>query len=103
MTTKIAVLDDYAGVAVEAGGFDRIANAAITVFNDTIVDENALVERLLPFEVICMMRERTPFPASLIKRLPNLKLLVTTGPRNLSIDLAAATEQGVVVLSLIHI
>lgn len=99
MTTQIAVLDDYAGVALEMGGFHRIQRADLTVFQDTIKDENALVERLLPFEVICMMRERTPFPASLIKRLPNLKLLVTTGPRNLSIDLQAASEQGVVVSS----
>lgn len=99
MTTKIAVLDDYAGVALEIGGFDRIQGADIIVFQDTITDEDEIVERLLPFEVICMMRERTPFPASLLKRLPNLKLLVTTGPRNLSIDLQAATEQGVVVSS----
>ena len=99
MTTKIAVLDDYAGVALEIGGFDRLQGAEITVFQDTLKDEDALVERLLPFEVISMMRERTPFPASLLKRLPNLKLLVTTGPRNLSIDLQAASEQGVVVSS----
>ena len=99
MTTKIAVLDDYAGVALEIGGFDRIQGAETTVFQDTLKDEDALVERLLPFEVISIMRERTPFPASLLKRLPNLKLLVTTGPRNLSIDLQAATEQGVVVSS----
>ena len=99
MTTQIAVLDDYAGVALEIGGFNRIEGAEFTVFQDTIKDEDALVERLLPFQVICMMRERTPFPASLLKRLPHLKLLVTTGPRNLLIDLPAATEQGVIVSS----
>jgi len=61
------------------------------------VESSLLVERLLPFDVICMMRERTPFPASLIAALPNLKLLVTSGPRNLSIDLEAASKMNITV------
>lgn len=99
MTAKIAVLDDYAGVALDVGGFDQIGDAEISVYSDTLTDHDALVSRLAPYDVICMMRERTPFPGSLIKALPNLKLLVTTGPRNLSIDLEAATEHGVIVSS----
>jgi len=94
---KIAVLDDYANVALDMADWSRLERAEITVFNDTIEDFAALVERLSPFDAICMMRERTPFPASLITALPNLKLLVTSGPRNLSIDLTAATSQNVTV------
>jgi len=99
MTTQIAVLDDYAGVAVEVGDFNRLQNAEFTVFRDTLKDHNQLVERLKPFDVICIMRERTPFPAALFDALPNLKLLITTGPRNLSVDLAAASANDVVVSS----
>jgi len=84
---KIAILDDYAGVAKDVGGFDRIKGAEVSVFKETLTDLAALVERLLEFDVICLMRERTPFPAELIEQLPQLKLLITSGPRNLSIDL----------------
>ena len=94
---KIAILDDYAAVAKDVGGFDRIEGAVVSVFKDTITDQAALVDRLGDFDVICLMRERTPFPATLIEQLPKLKLLVTSGPRNLSIDLQAASAQGVVV------
>ena len=94
---KIAILDDYAGVAKDVGGFDRIEGAEVSVFRDTLTDQSALVDRLLDFDVVCLMRERTPFPAQLIERLPQLKLLVTSGPRNLSIDLKAASARGLVV------
>ncbi len=99
MATKIAVLDDYAEVSLEIGGFNRISDANVSVFTDTLKNHDQLVERLLAFDVICMMRERTPFPAALLDALPNLKLLVTTGPRNLSIDLDAATKNNVTVCS----
>ena len=69
----------------------------ITVFDDHIREEGALVARLAPFEVIVAMRERTAFPESLLARLPNLKLLVTTGPFNAVIDVAAARRLGIVV------
>lgn len=94
---KVAVLDDYANVATTITDWSGLADADVTVFNDTIKDESALIDRLKPFDVICMMRERTPFPASLINALPKLKLLVTSGPRNLSIDLAAAKANNVTV------
>ena len=94
---KVAVLDDYANVATTITDWSGLADVDLTVFNDTVKDESALLDRLKPFDVICMMRERTPFPASLINALPNLKLLVTSGPRNLSIDLAAAKANNVTV------
>jgi len=96
---KIAVLDDYANVALEMADWSRLADSEISVFNDTLTEHEAIVKRLAPFDVICMMRERTPFPASLLDALPNLKLLVTSGPRNLSIDLQAATKNKVTVSS----
>ena len=92
---KIAVLDDYQGVATDLADWDPL-DAAVTVFQDTISGP-ALVERLAPFDVICLMRERTPFPAELIEALPTLKLIVTSGLRNLSIDVAAAKARGITV------
>lgn len=92
---KIAVLDDYQGVAASLADWGSLGGEA-TFFRDTISGP-ALVERLRPFEVICLMRERTPMTAEVIGALPNLKLLVTSGPRNLSIDLAAAEARGVMV------
>lgn len=96
--TKIAILDDYQGVALSMGPWDRLpAGVEVNVFRDTLKDQDALVARLLPFDAILAMRERTPFPGALIKRLPNLKLLMTTGERNRSLDIAAANAQGVTV------
>ncbi|MEO1328791.1 MAG: D-2-hydroxyacid dehydrogenase family protein [Pseudomonadota bacterium] len=92
---KIAVLDDYLGVARELADWDAL-DAEVVVFSDTIGGE-ALVERLAPFDVVCLMRERTPFPAALIDALPALKLIVTSGLRNLSIDVAAAAARGIPV------
>ncbi|MEM6680499.1 MAG: D-2-hydroxyacid dehydrogenase family protein [Pseudomonadota bacterium] len=95
---RIAVLDDYQGVAKSLTDWSALeaAGAEVTVFCDTIGGA-ALVERLRPFEVVCLMRERTPFPAALIEALPALRLIVTTGMRNLSIDLDAATARGIIV------
>ena len=94
---KIAILDDYANVSLQLADWSRLSECDVTVFTDTLTQTDTLVQRLMPFDVICMMRERTPFPASLINALPNLKLLVTSGPRNLSIDLEAATKNNIVV------
>lgn len=91
----IAILDDYAGAALRLADWSGLGE--ITVFSDTITDPEALAARLMPFEVICLMRERTPMPAALIGALPNLKLIVTSGPKNASIDVAAATARGVMV------
>jgi phosphoglycerate dehydrogenase-like enzyme len=69
--------------------------AEITVFNDHVADPDAVVERLLPFDVICVMRERTPLSRQVIERLPQLKLIASTGSRNASIDMVAAAERAI--------
>ena len=95
---RIAILDDYQNVALEMADWSPLAGrAAITVFNDHLSNLDDIVERLLPFDVICVMRERTPLPRSVIERLPRLKLVASTGPRNAAIDVEAAAERGVVV------
>ena len=95
---KIAVLDDYQKLAhTFAPWGDLDGRAKITFFHDTLHDQDALIERLAGFEVICLMRERTPFGKELFSRLPDLKLLTTTGMHNASIDLATASEYGVTV------
>ncbi|MDH3239444.1 MAG: D-2-hydroxyacid dehydrogenase family protein [Alphaproteobacteria bacterium] len=95
---RIAILDDYQDVALTLADWSQVQRSAeITVFNDHVADMDTVAARLEPFEVVAIMRERTPFPGELLARLPNLKLLVTAGMRNLSIDLEAATERGVIV------
>jgi phosphoglycerate dehydrogenase-like enzyme len=95
---NIAILDDYQNVALKFGNWAPIEkNATITVFNDTLSSEDNLAARLKPFTIICTMRERTKFTSTLLKRLPNLKLLTTTGMRNRSLDIRAANSQGVVI------
>ena len=95
---KIALLDDYQGVALSCADWSAVeSKAEITVFRDTVTDLDALAARLEPFEILGIMRERTPFPRALLERLPNLKLLVTTGHRNASVDVAAARELGITV------
>ncbi len=93
---KIAILDDYADAALTLADWQGLGD--ITVFNDTITG-SALRERLRPFDVLCVMRERTPLDADLIAALPDLRLIVTTGPKNASIDLAAARAAGITVCS----
>jgi phosphoglycerate dehydrogenase-like enzyme len=93
---KIAVLDDYQQVAFKFADWSAIkAKAEIKVFTDHIADEKTVVERLLPFNVVCVMRERTPLNRNILSQLPNLKLIVTTGMRNASIDIKAVEEFGI--------
>ncbi|HEX2186070.1 MAG TPA: D-2-hydroxyacid dehydrogenase family protein [Chloroflexota bacterium] len=95
---RIAILDDYQGVALQMADWGTLPTGTeVQVFRDHLADEVAVAERLADFEVVVAMRERTPFPRRLLERLPKLRLLVTTGMRNASIDLAAATERGIVV------
>ncbi|MBU8537822.1 D-2-hydroxyacid dehydrogenase family protein [Falsiroseomonas tokyonensis] len=95
---RLAILDDFQGVALEMGPWKRLPpSLSVQVFRDNLADQDALVERLLPFDAILGIRERTPFPAALLKRLPNLKLLMTTGERNRAFDVAAANAQGITV------
>src|SRR5579862_6236394 len=96
---KIAVLDDYQKAALESADWSVLGHRAdITVFNDHLADPQALIERLLPFDVVCVMRERTTLPRNVIERLPNLKLIASTGTGNASIDVAAAGHHGIPVV-----
>src|SRR3989442_307091 len=95
---KIAVLDDYQNVAFESADWSVLRDRAdIAVFQNHLADPDAVIERLLPFDVVCVMRERTPLPRNVIERLPNLKLIASTGPGNASIDVVAAADRGIVV------
>src|SRR5467141_2144498 len=95
---KIAVLDDYQNVALESAYWSGLRDRAdIAVFQDHLADPDAVVERLLPFDVVCVMRERSPLPRDVIERLPNLKLIASTGSGNASIDVAAASDHGIPV------
>jgi phosphoglycerate dehydrogenase-like enzyme len=97
---KIAVLDDYQGAALTLADWSAVAaRADVTVFNDHLAETDAVVERLLPFDVVCVMRERTPLRRNVIERLPKLKLIASTGKRNASIDAEAAAERGI---SIVH-
>ena len=92
----IAILDDYQQVALKMAEWSRLQeNHRITVFHEPFADEEAAARALVGFDVVCLMRERTPFPARLIERLPNLRLIVTSGHRNAAIDLAPAARQKV--------
>src|SRR3954449_1842447 len=93
---KIAILDDYQNVALEMADWSSVANRAeITVYNDHVAGPEAVIERLLPFNAVCVMRERTPLPREILERLPQLKLIASTGSRNASIDVKAAEERGI--------
>jgi phosphoglycerate dehydrogenase-like enzyme len=95
---RIAVLDDYQNVAATYADWSLLPEPAEVVeFHDSVTDDGALVARLAPFDVVVAMRERTPFPRAVLERLPDLRLLVTTGARNASIDLEAAAEHGITV------
>ncbi|MCV7225573.1 D-2-hydroxyacid dehydrogenase family protein [Mycolicibacterium komossense] len=93
---KVAVLDDYQNVALQMADWSPVARRAeITVFTDHLADPDDLVERLAPFDVVAVMRERTPLPRDILQRLPQLKMIASTGPFNASIDMAAAEEFGI--------
>jgi phosphoglycerate dehydrogenase-like enzyme len=95
---RVAVLDDYQQRALSSADWSLLGEGAqVTAFKDHLFDEDALVQRLQEFDVVIGMRERTPFRRSLLERLPNLKLLMTTGMGNASYDFAAATELGIPV------
>src|SRR4029077_7474547 len=72
--------------------------ASITVFNDHVADVDAVVSRLLPFDIVCVMRERTPMTRAVIEQLPKLRLIASTAFRNASIDVKAAEERHVQVV-----
>jgi len=96
---KLALLDDYLGVALDMADWGRLApRLEVTSFKEPIKDQDALVRTLVPFDAVMCMRERTALPRSVIERLPNLCLIVTTGMWNASIDIeGAAAERGILV------
>jgi phosphoglycerate dehydrogenase-like enzyme len=98
MPKKCVVLDDYQGVALSCADWSVLAeDVDVVVLDRHLGGEDAVVDALADAEIVVIMRERTPFPASLFARLPKLELLVTSGMRNASIDLAAAGQHGVTV------
>jgi len=95
---RVAVLDDYQQVALTMADWKSLEpEGEVQAFADNLVDPPRLAQRLHTFDAAVLMRERTPFPRALLDRLPNLRLIVTAGMRNTSIDVAAATEKGVLV------
>ena len=94
----IAILDDYQNVALSMADWSRLQQAhRIVVFNERLADIDAAARALEPFDVIGIMRERTAFPRALLERLPKLRLLVTTGKRNASVDVEAAHQRNITV------
>jgi phosphoglycerate dehydrogenase-like enzyme len=94
---RIAVLDDYTGSAEKNADWARLARARIRFYRDHVTDQDALARRLRDADVVVIERERTPIRRQLIESLPNLKLIVATGPVNWSIDYAAAAERKIPV------
>lgn len=93
---KVAVLDDYQNVALSMADWSPLTHRAdVTVFNDHVAEIGKLIQRLQPFDVVCVMRERTPLPREVIESLPNLKLIASTGAGNTSIDQEAAAQRGI--------
>ncbi|KAK7468793.1 hypothetical protein VKT23_003294 [Stygiomarasmius scandens] len=96
--SRVAILDDYQQVALKLADWSSISGrVAVEVFTDTLAEEDQIVQRLQPYEIICAMRERTKFPRSVLERLPNLRFLTTTGMVNRAIDLDCAKERQIVV------
>ena len=95
---RVAILDDYQNVARRMADWASLpAGTEVVVFPDHLSDADAVAKRLADFDAVVAMRERTPFPRALLERLPRLKLLVTTGMRNASIDVAAAVDRKITV------
>jgi phosphoglycerate dehydrogenase-like enzyme len=95
---RVAILDDYQNVARRMADWASLpAGSEVAVFADHLSGTDAVAKRLADFDAVVAMRERTPFPRALLERLPKLRLLVTTGMRNASIDVVAAIERGVTV------
>jgi D-3-phosphoglycerate dehydrogenase len=97
-TYRCAILDDYQNVALGLADWTKIPEVEVKVFNEAVrrTPEDTIRD-VKDFDVVVMMRERTPFPRKVIEALPKLKLLITTGARNASIDMAAAAERNVLV------
>jgi hypothetical protein len=99
---KIAILDDYQNVALTMADWSRVESGAeITVFTDHVGEPDAVVARPQPFDVVCVMRERTPLPRQVLERLPQLKMIASTGSGNASIDMQGAQERHIHVTATV--
>jgi phosphoglycerate dehydrogenase-like enzyme len=95
---RCAILDDYQKVTLSVADWSKVSgDLDIKVFNAHLGGTDKVIAALEEFDIVCAMRERTAFPRGVIEKLPQLKLLITTGLRNASIDIAAAKERGIVV------
>src|SRR5581483_11633679 len=95
--SRVAVLDDYAGVALDIADWSPVQmRSEITVFDRHLAEAEA-AERLRPFDVICTLRERMAFPRTLIEKLPKLKLITIVGRSLANLDITAATKRGILV------
>jgi phosphoglycerate dehydrogenase-like enzyme len=100
--TKVAVLDDWQGVARSSADWSKLeARAEVVFFSEAFADEDDAAHQLADFEIVLSMRERTSLPGSLINRLPKLRMLGMTGARNASLDTEACTARGVVVCNTV--
>lgn len=94
---RIAILDNYNDLAQTAADWSPLAGCELVFFNTHEADATRLIEQLKPFEVLGVMRERTPLPRNVLAQLPHLKMVITTGKVNAAIDTVAAKELGIVV------
>jgi D-3-phosphoglycerate dehydrogenase len=98
MRYRCAILDDYQNVALKLADWSILKDQVeVTVFNDKLAGPDAVIKALADFDIVCIMRERTPFPRQVIEALPKLKLLISSGMRNASVDRAAAAERNIAV------
>jgi phosphoglycerate dehydrogenase-like enzyme len=98
MALRCAILDDYQNVALKLADWSRVnRDVQVKVFNEHLGSADNVIKALQGTAIVAMMRERTPFPRKVIEALPELKLLITTGARNASIDMAACADRGIVV------
>ena len=96
---NLAILDDYQHLALQSADWERLRRRGVEIsaFHDAFASEEEAAARLAPFEIVCLMRERTPFPRSLVERLPKLRLVTLTGVRAPSLDAIACAERGIPV------
>src|SRR5438477_2867817 len=96
--TRIAVLDDWQGVARKSADWSQLLERAeVEFFEEPFRDAEHVAATLAPFDILVLMRERTHFPASLIERLPKLRMIAVTGARTWTLDTAACSARGIVI------